>query len=262
MSINTLFISTNDVKERTGISKSIDDKEIKPCIKLAQDIFLQPALGSTLYSRIQTGVNGSSLNASETTLLQNYIADCLVWATMAQMVTMTSYSFYAKGVLQKTSEQSQVPSKNELDSITQQYESIAEFYKQRLINYLRANYTLFSQYSDPGCGWDVIQPVVNAYESPIYLGDLGCRTIASTPPATNYEGTARYTATGGETSFVVEALDGKHIISAARSGLVKDMTETATTDTDYLIRTGTSTTITLPTGDMAQAGEKFIFLYR
>ena len=82
MSANILFISENLIKSRTGISDAIDGKQLKPHIKVAQDVFLQPALGSTLYLRLQSGIEADNLSNLEKVLLDNYITDCLLWYTM------------------------------------------------------------------------------------------------------------------------------------------------------------------------------------
>jgi len=79
MSANILFISPALIKSRTGISDAIDDKQIKPQIKVAQDIYIQPALGSTLYIRLQEGVDANNLTAAESTLLNSYVTDALIW---------------------------------------------------------------------------------------------------------------------------------------------------------------------------------------
>jgi len=68
MSANTLFISPALIKARTGISEAIDDKQLKPQIKVAQDMYIQPALGSTFYLALQNGVENNNLTAHESAL--------------------------------------------------------------------------------------------------------------------------------------------------------------------------------------------------
>jgi hypothetical protein len=262
MSINTDFITVQTLQDRTGISNAIDPAKVTPMIKLTQDIFLRPALGSALYSRLQAGVLASNLTTAETTLLNNYVTDCLVWGTMANLPMALGYQFFAKGPLQKTSENSNAPVKNELDSITQYYQNFAEFYKQELINYLKTNYTSFSQYANPGCGWDVVKPVSTGYDCPIYLEDhnaCGIGTISSTVSGQVYPSVAEYVATGGESSFTLSAISGKIILLAFRAGIGRGVVSTVNTDTNYLQVVGS--TVTLPTGDIAIAGEVFKFLY-
>ena len=178
MSLNTLFIDEVLIKSRTAISQGIDGKQIKPVIKLAQDKFIMSCLGSTLFNRLQQGIENDDLNTYEKTLLDDYITDCLLWYTIAEMVMMTSFQFFSKGVFQKSSEESNAPSNGQLELLERSYKSNAEFYKQRLIDYLRQNTTLFPEYINYATGFDVIPPQIKAYTSSIYLGRK-TRKIAS-----------------------------------------------------------------------------------
>ena len=261
MSKNILFITEQTFKSRTGASTNIDGKQIFPMIKVAQDIHLQNALGSTLYKRLQVGIESNNLNADEQTLLNDYITDCLIWFTMSMLPITMGYQLFSKGFLQKTSEESSQPSRADLELIEQKYLSMAEFYKQRLINYLKENYDLYYEYLNTGSAYDTIFPEDKAYTCPIFLGDNYLN-----PKYTNSNSryiapiVAYYTAIGNETTFVVNELIGRTCVIATRSGLSKTITETSTNDTGYIqINDGT---ITLPIGDIAIAGELFTFLYR
>jgi hypothetical protein len=71
---------------------------------------------------------------------------------------------------------------------------------------------------------------------------------------------AYYTAIGNETTFNVNDLYGRTTLVATRSGLSKVIVTAPTTDTGKIQINGN--VITLPTGDVAIAGELFTFLYR
>ncbi len=179
MSLNILFITESLVKSRTAISDAIDGKQILPVIKLAQDKFILPALGSGLYKRLQEGIDIGNLSQDEKNLLDNYITDTLLWFTIGEMVISTSFQFFSKGVLQKGAEESNNPSKGQLELLERKYMSNGEFYKQRLIDYLRENSTMFAQYLQYGDGFDAIAPQIQAYTSPIFLGRRGSRRKVS-----------------------------------------------------------------------------------
>lgn len=262
MSANVLFISPALVKARTGISSFIDDKDIKPQIKVAQDMYIQPALGSTFYKALQDGVENSSLTANESALIDDYITDALMWYTVAELPMALGYQFFSKGVLQKTAEESNTPSRADLELLQRQYMNKAEFYKTRLINYLRENYTRFPEYFNPGIGYDVIQPELKAYTCPIYLGpdsyDHGASIgLSKATPIETY--VVEITPAAGLSSFEVPELIGRTVIRAVRGGLTKGIVSTATSDTAYLQITGNL--VTMPTGDVTY-GELFIFEYR
>jgi hypothetical protein len=175
MSLNVLFITETLVKSRTAISEAIDGKQILPLIKLAQDKYILPALGSGLYKRLQEGIDIGNLSTDEKNLLDNYITDTLLWFTIGEMVVSTSFQFFSKGVMQKGAEESNNPSKGQLELLERKYISNGEFYKQRLIDYLRENSTMFTEYLQYGAGFDAIAPQIQAYTSPIYLGRRGAR---------------------------------------------------------------------------------------
>lgn len=261
MSKNILFITESLFTERTGASIAIDGKQIFPMIKVAQDIYIQPVLGSTLYKRLQDGIDQDTLTNDEKNLLDFYITDTLIWYTMSMLPMVMGYQLFSKGFLNKTSEGSNTPSRSDYELIEQKYKSMAEFYSARLIGYLQQNYTKFYEYLNPELGVDVIFPKTDAYTCPIYIGDTRERTMylnnstSYVPPTTVY-----YTAQGSISTFNVPELVGRTIIAAFRSGLNKIITEGATSDTGYIqIYSGQ---VTLPTGDLTIPGELFTFLYR
>lgn len=263
MSANVIFISPELIKSRTGISEFIDDKNINPQIKVAQDTCIQPALGSTLYLRLQAGIEADNLSNNEKTLINTYITDSLVWYTVSLLPMALGYQFFSKGVLQKTAEESNTPSRADLELISNSYKSTAEFYKNRLIQYLRENYQLYQEYFITGSGIDVIFPETRAYTSPIYLGTEYSSSIMRTygnNSVGGYPQTIEVTPAAGVAQFTVSALQDKTVLIATRSGLVKGTTNAATTNTGYLQINGT--TITLPTGDVTMVGELFTFTYR
>jgi hypothetical protein len=260
MSANVLFIDEATIKSRTGISTAIDGgKQLKPMIKVAQDLVVLPALGSTLYKRLQAGIVANNLNSNEVDLINNYVTDCLIWATISYLPITMGYQFYAKGALQKTGDDSNTPSKNELDYIGSYYKDIAESYKQALINYLQANEGLFPEYDSPGCGVDVVQPTTMGYECPIYLGDDdGCNCSPVVTNTYSHGGVSYYTAIGGETSFSpTPSIEGKSLTIVTRSGWARRVVTTTNIDTMKLQIVGN--VVTLP--DVASEGEDFIFVY-
>ena len=263
MSLNILFISEQLIKDRTGISNSIDGKQLKPIIKLAQDKYILPTLGSGLYDRLQSGIENANLTDDEKTLLNDYVTDCLLWLTMGEAVQMLGFQFFSKGVLQKTSEESNAPGKGALELLERKYISNGEFYKQRLIAYLQENYALYEQYLNPGAGLDVIFPQTKAFSSPIYLGRGANARInrilsgGGGNSATNYY---QYVATADGTSFTITALTGRTILAVTRSGMAKIITSQATTDSNYI--QVNNNVFTAPTGNDFITGETFTILYR
>lgn len=265
MSANILLLSTETFKSRTGVSEAIDDAKLTPNIKKAQDMFIQTALGSPLFLRLQSGKEADKLNSNETLLLDNFITDALIWYTMSLLPMALGYQLFSKGFLQKTSEESTTPSRGDLELLASGYKSDGEFYKQRLINYLRENYSLYAEYWNFTAGLDTIFPELKAYTSPIWLGssskcDSGDRSFSGNN-SNGATATIQYESATGVSSFTIPGLPSSAvIIIAVRSGNPKGITTSATTNTMYLQINGSA--VTLPTGDVTGAGELFIFVYR
>ena len=99
MSLNILFINETLIKSRTAISDAIDGKQIKPTIKLAQDKYIMPALGTGLYDRLQAGIEADDLTNNEKMLLDDYITDALLWFTLLPIVAGICSSFAQQGNL-------------------------------------------------------------------------------------------------------------------------------------------------------------------
>ena len=174
MSKNTLFISVQSIKDRTGLHANVDEKLVLPEIKTAQDMYILPALGSALYNELQTAVDTNTYTTLQTTLLDDYIVDTLIYFVMSELPQGLSFQFYNKGLLRKSGENQENPSMQDMIDVANRYKARAEFYKQRLIKYLKQNNALYPNYLNFGSGIDSIKPDNEGYTVSMYLGDACC----------------------------------------------------------------------------------------
>ena len=172
MSKNTLLISVQTVKDKSPVHKNMDDSLIFPEIKVAQDQNIVNAIGQCLMDRLQEGIENNDLTADENTLIDDYIADALVQFTLAGLPLTSMYQFFTKGVLSRTAENAQLPTLNDMIELSQRYQNRAQWYRERLINYLKDNREVFPLYDDcgGGCGND-IKPEDSGYSVCMWLGD-------------------------------------------------------------------------------------------
>jgi hypothetical protein len=174
MSKNTLFISVQTIKDRTGLHANVDEKLVLPEIKTAQDMYILPALGSALYNELQAAVVANTFTQLQTTLLDDYLVDCLIYFVMSELPQGLSYQFYNKGLIRKTGENQESPSMQDMIDVANRYRARAEFYKQRLIKYLKQNNALYPNYLNFGSGIDSIKPDNEGYSVSMWFGDNGC----------------------------------------------------------------------------------------
>lgn len=176
MSLNILLVSDTMIKERTSIHGNIDPKLLYPDIKVAQDMYIQPLLGSALYTKLQTLISGGTIgnagNVAYKTLLDNFIIDALIYYTLADLPTTLSYQFWNKGIMRSSGENKELPSMSELVDISNKYQMRAEFYANRLRLYLQQNAPAsYPEYIAFGSGIDDIRPDQRAFTNPVWLGD-------------------------------------------------------------------------------------------
>lgn len=183
MSLNILLISAEMIKDRTAIHTNIDEKLLFPTIKVCQDMYIHPLLGTPLYDRVLvlvdnvTGVNGieDASNASYKTLLDDYIIDCMCWYVLSKAAIDISYQFWNKGVVRKQGDSTELPGSDEMEAVRNEYRIRAEWYGTRLKNYLqtRSTTTLLPEYlTTTAC--DNIQPENTAFTMPVWLGEEYC----------------------------------------------------------------------------------------
>lgn len=179
---NICFINVNTIKERSALHSNVDDKLILPEILTAQDMFLLPALGTALYDRLQDGIENNNLTADEVDLLDNFITNPLVYYTLSELPMGLSYQFYNKGLVRKTSDNTDTPNMQDLIDVASRYRTRAEFYTQRLIKHLKqvsSTTNKFQEYVNYGSGVDIIKPDHDAYQASIWLGDeYGCKPMS------------------------------------------------------------------------------------
>jgi len=175
MSANILMISEQSFKDFTIASNNIDLKNLTQVIKMTQDRFIHPLCGSALYNKIllliDNGTITSGGNAVYKTLLDSYLTDTLFNYVLGELPIAMQYKFVNKGVMKKTSENSEQPTYAELQSISKYYQGYAEWYAERTINYLTANTTLYPEYLNPGSDITAIYPTSNQYRTAINLGN-------------------------------------------------------------------------------------------
>ena len=178
MSRKILFITPQTIKERTGLHANVDEKLISPEIMTAQDMFIHTALGTALYNRLLDGIENNNLTDAEENLITGYISDTLVYYVLSELPVGLSMQFYNKGLIRKSGEGQTEPSMQDMIDVANRYKARAEFYKDRLILYIKETASkgqLFQEYINPGSGVDTIHPDRQAYTISVHLDDYSSR---------------------------------------------------------------------------------------
>ena len=157
---------------------NVDEKLVAPDIKYCQDAYIMPLLGTALMNKLQDEIENDASGkptGNYLTLWESYLLDALCYYVLGESPMTLTYQLYNKGLNRKTSDNTINPEVNEIIQMADKYKKRAEWYGQRMADYLLENHTLFPEYDTPGTGIDVFLPETNAYETPFYMGDdCGC----------------------------------------------------------------------------------------
>jgi hypothetical protein len=181
MAKNVLLLSVEILKDRTGIHDNIDPKLLYPEIKTAQDMYIEPILGTSLFNKIITEVEAGSITGDYKTLLDDYIIDTLLNYTMAGLPDAISFQFWNKGVVRKQGDNTELPDMSDLVDIMNKYRVRAEWYAERLNRRLKtiATSEVLPEYLSGNNTLSDIQPENTSYTMPIYLGKSRYRSFDS-----------------------------------------------------------------------------------
>tara|TARA_R110002153_G_scaffold1511_4_gene7775 strand:+ start:5098 stop:5670 length:573 start_codon:yes stop_codon:yes gene_type:complete len=142
----TLYISSSLLKRDTALGSTVDDNLLQPYIRIAQDRWILPALGTKLDDYLKTQVDADTVTGAYQTLLEDYIQPCLVQLAFSEVAYVVRLRFANNSVITNSSEQGQPSSTTDIKRVVEQSQEIGMFYRERLIEYLCFNASSFPQY--------------------------------------------------------------------------------------------------------------------
>jgi hypothetical protein len=145
------FISERYLKDNSPLGDNMDVKDIYPYARVAEDIYIHEALGTSLYEHLQDAIAGSpsSITANEITLVK-ICRDALVWLTCVKAIPFIWMKFRNVGLVKQSGENLETASIDEMKNLESSLLVNGMFYMNRLKDYLCENHSLYSQY-DEGC---------------------------------------------------------------------------------------------------------------
>lgn len=176
--MRTYLLSTNALKQNTAINQNVDDNLLLNAIWEAQEINVQQTCGSRLYKKIVSLVAnntiGSAGNANYKTLLDEYITPIINYYAWMNALVYISYKSMNKGLQTQNSDNSQSASMSEMQFVRDDIRNKAEFFAQRLSDYLHANRSLYPEYNN-NSGIDEMTPNHNQYSCGIVFDHDSCK---------------------------------------------------------------------------------------
>ena len=142
-----LFVSPADVIKRTGINGNVDRDQMIQFIKIAQDIHIQNILGTNLFNKIASDINGDTLTGNYLTLFTSYIQDMVIHYSAIEILPYIHYKVANGGIYVKGAENGESVTKQDLDYLVQKERDIAEHYSRRFVDHMAYYSSLYPEYN-------------------------------------------------------------------------------------------------------------------
>jgi len=160
-----LFISEDLLKSLTATNLNVSVNIIRPYILQAQKLYIETKLGTDLTQKLKdlivAGTVGAVGNEAYKTLLDDYISFVLVNFSFFHAIPFLRFKIENGNIYSKTSETGNALSTEEAQHLREEVRNTAEYYTERMIDYICNNNSLFPEYNT-NTGADV-NPDQNAY---------------------------------------------------------------------------------------------------
>ena len=144
---NTLLISEAKLKAFTDINNNMDVALIKSTIREAQIVHITRLLGTKLYDKIIDEVNAGTLSGNYKSLVDDYVQDALIYWSYYESLEAIYLRPRNNGLLQpQGGDNSLSVDMMVYDKKRQSVKNKAEYFSERLVDYLCFNNDLFPEY--------------------------------------------------------------------------------------------------------------------
>jgi hypothetical protein len=171
---NVYFITTSYIKRYYSgyLDQNIDDDSLNSFILMAQNIRIQQVLGYNLYIKLIDDINAtnSPQGAQYVFLMNNFIQPATALWSIYEAAPSLGFKITNKAVSQKSSEYGQPSSRQDIEYIRQQLSNNAQFYSQRIREYITNNPNDFPEYFQV-TGVNRLRAKRNNYFAGLFLPD-------------------------------------------------------------------------------------------
>lgn len=150
MADTVLLVSEQRMKQWTALDNNIRIDVLTPSILNAQNVYTQQILGTRFYDRLREGVMNNDLTANESAFLKDYVGPALMQYALYLVLPSLKYKLVEKGIVSGTSEETAATTLDDMKYLRQSAMELAQFYDERMVDYLRDNPGMFPEYTNPG----------------------------------------------------------------------------------------------------------------
>ena len=140
------FISTDEVRRITPMSKGTEDAKILPFFDFAH-VVVEQVLGRTLYDIVLAAKVAETLTADQTTLINEFICPYISWHTYQDALPSLYMVFSKNGMHTSSDDSHSAVSEDFVRKLDQNADNKVKEFQERLIDHLKCNTDIFPEYS-------------------------------------------------------------------------------------------------------------------
>lgn len=126
-----LFITPQEMTQTTILGGNVDVDKYQMCILETQVRIIEPLLGSELYNKIISDIEGETLTGLYLELFNDYVKPITKYESCASYIAISPYVLGNGGLFKNNPENIQIVDKKEVDSLSERYSAIAQTYVER-----------------------------------------------------------------------------------------------------------------------------------
>jgi hypothetical protein len=177
---NTFLISEAQIRNYTDIEDNVDSALVKNGIREAQDIKLQPIIGTLLYEKltsiVDAGAMNDAANANYKTLLDDYIQNMLIYAAYWYILDSIYIRSRNNGLLIPDGGENSVSADRTMYNVKRQsVQNKMEFYANLLTDYIIEEQTLYPELNASNKLFELNPDYEDKYGSPFVFNDKSRR---------------------------------------------------------------------------------------
>ena len=142
-----LFISEAKLKDSTAINLNVDVDLLLPYVRQAQKLYVETKLGTDLTQKLKDEITAGTLAGAYKTLVDDYIGDMLPNWAFYHAIPFLRFKIENGNIYSKTSETGTALSTEEAQHLREEVRNTAEYYTERMIDYVCNNTSSFPEYS-------------------------------------------------------------------------------------------------------------------
>ena len=135
----TRLITVEEIKADGFVNQNLENEYLYSAIDEAQDIFLREIIGDSLYETLQNKLSEANIDGVYQTLLDIYVKIYLKYKVLALLCVPLNFKLRNIGIAQQFSNEVNTTSLEDTKYIQNYYEGKADFYANRLTEFLQTN---------------------------------------------------------------------------------------------------------------------------